>query len=508
MQRLQLCRFQTAQILLPLERQGQVPLLHKRKPKILQTHPDIFPAGEGHTSAKKLHERQPGIAVNLPPQMSGPEKQAVIKICEQLELCANRQAQLEGQKYLHSQLDHLTQQLDNPQAANVPAGYRLMYVVKGKPPVSVIPPEQGGADVKAKVNALRQKAKPFLQETRAYFSEQRVQELDRKLQYVAQKTEQLLTQLKDLNTEASVPKLLPMPAKLNARELHAELGSGLPLPAGLPMRNPDDPAFTVTPKPAGSPQPSETPKPVTTPKPVPKAVDESKRTEQWLAFINKGGKIDGQKFTLEQIRKLTFEKMETEHSYIQLLFPNEHHSHNNPTAPLLTPTMIAQIQQSPELSAELEKSVDQMLTFLGLKRKGDHIEVDQTLRTQHGKWNGAFDHNHQRITRVLDCLMACGYVSCACSLEEALQSERRRLNQPLIPHWSKAVEKDSGLQREFFSKTVGDARLNVRSFKDYQARYPFRHYQHDVGNIVGFYDRGAPFYSFTNFFQPRYTYRY
>ena len=452
----------------------------------------IPPAGP-RPPQKSLYERQPPVSVNIPPEMVNTKKAEVRKLTQELMLNCERQAQLEGQKFLHARLNVLSQQLENPGSAPPPQGYRLVFVPKGKPPVSVIPPEPGGPDVQARVKALQQKARPFVQEAKAYFSQQRIQEIDRKLEHNRQEAGKLVVQLQELNVNPVVRDIVPMRAPLRAASLAAELGQ--PVDPSKPQ-----PPFSLMPEPVTAPVPSRPP--VATPPLKPADLTQRQKTQQWLAFYRSGGKIDGQKYTLEQIRKLSDHDLENEHSFIQLLFPNSKVSGSNSGSPLLTAEMIAEIQRDPELQDELLKSLDQMLRFWGLQRQGDHISVQMGRGDRHAKWLGAHDHNHLRITRVLNCLMDCGFVSCACSLEEILQECRRNNRQAPNPEWVKAVQNDSGINRQFFSVTQQEALLNVRSYKDYQARYPYRHYQHDVQNIFGFYDRDRPGYSFTNFFDP------
>lgn len=385
--------------------------------------------------------------------MGGAAKAEVRSVTQSLERSRDRQAMLEGQKFLCNHLESLSQQLNRSGAAE-PVNYRLVFIPRGKPPVSVIPPEQGGADVQARVQALRQQAKPLVRQTMAYFSQGRVQELEQQLAEVKQEIRQQINRLGQLQVEVAMAPVVPAPTALKRQE---------PLP-GEPPENADpatdDPEFVLIPQPVAKPAASKRPAPDSRPVPVPDAVpvvapapaSRKTTTQQWLDFYRSGGRINGQRLTLNQIRQFTARQMEDEHQYIQLLFPNQHQSPHNPDAPALTPEMIQEIQRDPALQGELQKSLDQMLKFWGLKRIGDDIQVIPGQAEGHAKWIGDFDHNHQRITRVLSCLNECGYVKCASSLEKALQAERQRNRQAPVAFWTNAVGTLSNSPL-YFSKT-------------------------------------------------------
>ncbi|WP_062267183.1 opioid growth factor receptor-related protein [Endozoicomonas arenosclerae] len=165
--------------------------------------------------------------------------------------------------------------------------------------------------------------------------------------------------------------------------------------------------------------------------------EELEMTDHWLAFSRTGKhKIAGQKHTLEGIRAFTLSQCESAHDYIQLLFPNSQPSQYNRTAPLLTDKMVMEIQSDRELQRELQKSLDQILDFWGMYRRGDQIFVDDSKSSRH-KWNKAFyDHNESRVSRVLYHLMETGFVECALNMESAMNRHRGRRKNT---HWATAV---------------------------------------------------------------------
>ena len=171
--------------------------------------------------------------------------------------------------------------------------------------------------------------------------------------------------------------------------------------------------------------------------------NENEFSAHWLKFYSSPGeKIPGQFHTLEQIRQFSDDELETTHDFIQLLFPNKHVSAPNPGAPLLTDDLAETIQKTPALMNTALQSVDQMLAFWGLERSGHNVTVNSREAIRHSKWDGAFDHNHQRITRMLDFLMACGQYDLAINTEQAMQSQRIAKQQGENPHWARAVGRE------------------------------------------------------------------
>ncbi|WP_160174103.1 NADAR domain-containing protein [Endozoicomonas montiporae] len=408
--------------------------------------------------------------------MGGADKAQVTQLVQNLHQSRDRLAVLEGQKFLCSQLENISQQLNGSAGAGA-VNYRLLFVPKGKPPVSVIPPEPGGADVQARVQRLRQQAKPYVEQAKTYFSEYKLQELDRQLADTKQAIGQQASKLQELQVESSMAKVLPAPTVLDATRLHKDLKPVLTEPPENLPAMADEPDFVLFPQPPAASQ-ATTAATATTATSNPD--DQQEKTKQWLDFYRSGGRIEGQSHTLAQIRKMTTLQLEGEHQYIQLLFPNEHVSPGNPGAPLLTPEMVQQIESDDELQHEFQNSFDQMLTFWGLERCRNSITVSQEDAEKHALWKGGFNHNHKRITRVLNCLMAFDYKECARNLEAALQRERVNDNQPPNPYWQKAV----GKRPEFdFHRPLNEP-MGVKTAEHYQALYPYSSHVNNPNNVI------------------------
>ena len=92
--------------------------------------------------------------------------------------------------------------------------------------------------------------------------------------------------------------------------------------------------------------------------------------------------------TIAEIYGYTDQQIESEHTFIQWLFPLDEPSRNVRNSPVLGPDEIALIMESPTAQGNLKKSAGWYLGFLS--------------RNSH--WIKRYDHNHLRITRVIKSL--------------------------------------------------------------------------------------------------------
>lgn len=127
--------------------------------------------------------------------------------------------------------------------------------------------------------------------------------------------------------------------------------------------------------------------------------------------------------TLADIRGFDHERMEDDHSYIQVLFPNDVRSPVTPHAPTVTPATVAAFAADGGLRAELAASLDQMLDFYGLEFADGSVRRRPTFAARGRVWLTPGNHNHLRVTRILKCLTALGLADRA----EALRAELLRV---------------------------------------------------------------------------------
>lgn len=169
---------------------------------------------------------------------------------------------------------------------------------------------------------------------------------------------------------------------------------------------------------------------------------ELKMTMQWLEFYRSGKtKIDSQKWTLNEILAMNGQELEQKHDFIQLLFPRPSFSANNAKAPLITVTMVEAINSTPKIQQKIKKSMHKMLGFWGIQwqeaTNGFALQPNNQPGLQ--KWCGAFDHNHQRITRLFEFLVAVGWIDIAQKLEAFMNDYRTQEGTMPELYWQEVI---------------------------------------------------------------------
>jgi hypothetical protein len=166
-----------------------------------------------------------------------------------------------------------------------------------------------------------------------------------------------------------------------------------------------------------------------------------------LIEFYQGNDTDHQGRSLTQIRQFNDDEMESIHDFIQWMFPLQEPSRFNPDAPLLTTADIAEFRSSPQLRAELLRSLDRFLTFLGLERHSDEITPGTRYSVRSQILNTP-NHNWLRITRVLHCLRLLGLESEGRRLFECLEGLQTEGKAQVAPetmtYWREAMEPATG----------------------------------------------------------------
>jgi hypothetical protein len=99
--------------------------------------------------------------------------------------------------------------------------------------------------------------------------------------------------------------------------------------------------------------------------------------------------------------------LESYHFWVQWAFPQQHPAGSNPTAPLLDQETINRFRTDPQLQAQLLKMFKRVLCFFGLKLQeegGAIVKGENFAIRARASWLKPSDHNHLRITRILDSL--------------------------------------------------------------------------------------------------------
>lgn len=150
--------------------------------------------------------------------------------------------------------------------------------------------------------------------------------------------------------------------------------------------------------------------------------------------------------TLAQVRAFGTARLEDTHDFIQWLFPLPEESGATPHAPLLSRADIEAFAAEAALREELRTSLDVMLAFYGLARRGSG-EGAQVARSPAWAERGPDwlerPHNFLRISRILRSLALLGcrpesqaFLAC---LEEVYRENAGSIGSGTLGYWRRAA---------------------------------------------------------------------
>jgi hypothetical protein len=136
--------------------------------------------------------------------------------------------------------------------------------------------------------------------------------------------------------------------------------------------------------------------------------------------------------------------LEAVHDFIQWPFPLPEPSQFNPDAPLLTKKDIAVFKSDPVLQANLMKSFERILAFLGLSlSEGKVVDGPSFTATIADVWASP-NHHWFRISRILRSLTLLGMAAQAQALYERLEamysSRKFPISADTFRYWTEAVK--------------------------------------------------------------------
>jgi hypothetical protein len=144
------------------------------------------------------------------------------------------------------------------------------------------------------------------------------------------------------------------------------------------------------------------------------------------AFLANIG-TDGRSRNVEEVLTFSDDELERVHDYIQWLFPLPTRSSAQPNAPALTDGEIAAIRADARALDNLSRATERMLRFYG--------------RTEW--WLTWSDHNHLRISRILQSLRLLTGMDAARRFHDGILSLHEAAGSPISPHnlryWEKAT---------------------------------------------------------------------
>jgi hypothetical protein len=138
------------------------------------------------------------------------------------------------------------------------------------------------------------------------------------------------------------------------------------------------------------------------------------------------GGVDGNGRTLREILGWSDATLEGVHDYIQWVFPTRQPSGVNPFAPLVTAETVRAFAADGNLRSALLDAFTRMLRFYGLRRvvredSAVRVEIDDARfsdRAEH--WLRPNNHNHLRLTRIMQSLATLGLAEDAKALQRCL----------------------------------------------------------------------------------------
>jgi hypothetical protein len=126
-----------------------------------------------------------------------------------------------------------------------------------------------------------------------------------------------------------------------------------------------------------------------------------------LVEFYRGTGEDSEGRKLADLWAFSDDEMEFHHDFVQWMFPLEEPSRFNFRAPTLSEEDLRAFRDEPELRANLERSFDRFLAFLGLERREGRVVPAADFEAKREVFL-APDHNWLRITRVLKSLRLLG----------------------------------------------------------------------------------------------------
>lgn len=157
------------------------------------------------------------------------------------------------------------------------------------------------------------------------------------------------------------------------------------------------------------------------------------------------GKRNDRGVTLEEIWQWDDKRLETQHDYIQWLFPIETVG-MNPTAPPTNTEIIKSFQNNNHLQKKMRRSFEMMLQFYGFHRDQEGvISMGPDFVEKARGWLNPGNHNYRRISRILHSLILHGLEKDAQSFFEVLKEVYRNYPDQISPsafsHWENALKK-------------------------------------------------------------------
>lgn len=112
---------------------------------------------------------------------------------------------------------------------------------------------------------------------------------------------------------------------------------------------------------------------------------------------------------LDDMHEFPHKQLESKHDYIQWMFPTRQQSRYNTEAPIVTDEIAEKMAKDEKIIKNAKKSFDVMLNFYGLQYKDGRISKAENFEERANNWiPGGYDHNHSRLSRIIESLQLFG----------------------------------------------------------------------------------------------------
>ncbi len=114
--------------------------------------------------------------------------------------------------------------------------------------------------------------------------------------------------------------------------------------------------------------------------------------------------------SIKDIHNFDYQQLENIHNYIQWIFPTFTKSQFYPNTPILDNIQVRKIKNSKEAITNIRLSFFLMIDFYGLELTlNKDIKIGKHFESRKGNWLELGNHNHLRITRILNSLKIMGF---------------------------------------------------------------------------------------------------
>lgn len=156
-------------------------------------------------------------------------------------------------------------------------------------------------------------------------------------------------------------------------------------------------------------------------------------------YLGEGRDLAGR--TLNEVWDFKYGIMESSNNYIQWLFPTA--KYINPEDPILTDEDITLFKSNSKLKENVLTSLDKVLDFFGLRVSNENEQIivrkgTNFIERKHVLFQG-FNHNHLRVTRIIDCLNLLGLKEYSLAIFDFLSRQKQSFTENCFSNWEKVM---------------------------------------------------------------------